>query len=135
MSNLDDLFICTNPTRRDVKKIYREEKYARGIIQANGDVTVWNGDVMHTALMPYLTETGIHFSIFNDKLEICWQFESWNEIQRRLVEAKPYLDVLGLSENGRIIIDTRYYTHTEMKFPDIRYKDLFQEGYEIKPLA
>ncbi|WCK56130.1 hypothetical protein PP175_09570 [Aneurinibacillus sp. Ricciae_BoGa-3] len=135
MSNLDDLFICTNPTRRDVKKIYRDEKYARGIIQANGDVVVWNGEVMHTRVLPYLTEAGIHFSLFNDKLEICWQFESWKEIQRRLVLARPYLIVLGFPEDGRIVMDTRYYTHTETSFPEIRYHQLFEEGFEIKPLS
>jgi hypothetical protein len=135
MGNLDDLFICTNPTRRDVKKIYREEQYARGIIQANGDMVVWNGEVMHTRVLPYLTEAGIHFSLFNDKLEICWQFESWKEIQRRLVAVKLYLNVLGFPDNGRIVIDTRYYTHTEVSFPEIRYNQLFEEGFEIKPLA
>ncbi|WCN36663.1 hypothetical protein [Aneurinibacillus uraniidurans] len=134
MGNLDDLFLCTNPTRRDVKNIYRDEKYARGILLANGDMIVWNGDIMHTKVMPYITETGVHFSIFNDKLEICWQYESWTEIQRRLVLAKPYFDNLGFPEDGRIVFDTRYYTHTDVPFEDIRYKQLFEEGFELKPL-
>lgn len=134
MSNLDDLFLCTNPTRRDAKSIYRDEKYARGILLANGDMMVWNGDVMHTKVMPYITETGVHFSVFNDKLEICWQYESWVEIQRRLVLAKPYFDNLGFPEDGRIVFDTRYYTHTDVPFADIRYSQLFEGGFELKPL-
>ncbi|AMA73526.1 MULTISPECIES: hypothetical protein [Aneurinibacillus] len=134
MSNLDDLFLYTNPTRRDVKNIYREEKYARGILLKNGDMIVWNGDIMHTKVMPFITETGVHFSLFNDKLEICWQFESWAEIQRRLVAAKPYFDNLEFPEDGRIVIDTRYYTHTDVSFPEIRYYQLFEEGFELAPL-
>ncbi|MFT9847618.1 hypothetical protein [Aneurinibacillus sp. REN35] len=134
MGNMDDLFLCTNPTRRDAKNIYRDEKYARGLLLKNGDMVVWSGDVMHTKVMPFLTETGVHFSIFNDKLEICWQFESWSEIQERLVIAKPYLDNLGFPDDGRIVMDTRYYTHTDVPFPDIRYSQLFEEGFELKPL-
>ncbi|MBP1931606.1 hypothetical protein [Ammoniphilus resinae] len=134
MSNLDDLFICTNPTRRDVKNIFRSEKYARGILLKNGDMIVWNGDVMHSKVLPFLTETGIHFSVFGDKLEVCWQFESWTEIQKRLKEAKPYLEVLGYPEEGKIVIDTVFYTHKKYAFPDIKYKDIWEEGYELKPI-
>ncbi|HJV45544.1 MAG TPA: hypothetical protein VJ824_07440 [Bacillota bacterium] len=134
MSSLDDLFICTNPSRRDVKNIYQDEKYARGIILANGDMIVWNGEIMHGKVMPYLNETGLHFSVFNDKLEICWQYESWGEIQNRLKLAQKYLDILGLPENGRIVFDTMFYTHTKLEFPTIKYSDLFEEGYEIKPI-
>lgn len=134
MSDLDDLFICTNPTRRDVKNIYRNERYARGIILRNGDVMVWNGEVRHNQVIPYLPEAGIHFSIFNDKLEICWQFESWKDIQNRLVQAKKYFHVLGYPEEGRIEIDTMFYTHTKKEFPSIRYRDLFQADYELKPI-
>ena len=68
MSNLDDLFICTNPTRRDVKNIYRNEKYARGILLKNGDMVVWNGDVMHSKVLPFLTETANHKAII---LSLC----------------------------------------------------------------
>jgi len=135
MSNLDDLFICTNPTRRDLKKIFIDEKYARGILLRNGDVIVWNGEVMHTKVIPFLSENGIHFSLFNDRLSICWQFESWKDIQERLVKAKHHLEVMGFTEEGYIIIDTRYYTHTDMEFPEIHYGDLFQDGYELKPLS
>jgi len=134
MSNLDDLFICTNPTRRDVKNIYRSEKYARGILLKNGDMIVWNGDVMHSKVLPFLTETGIHFSIFDDKLEVCWQFESWQEIQNRLKDAKSYFEVLGYPDNGKIVIDTVFYTHQKHSFPDIKYKNLWDEGFQLKPL-
>ncbi|MCF6093944.1 hypothetical protein L1765_08160 [Microaerobacter geothermalis] len=132
--NLDDLIIYTNPSRRDVKNIYKDERYARGIILPTGDMLVWNGDIMHGKVMPFIKENGIHFSIFNDKLEICWQFESWKEIQRRLVLVKPYLMNLGFPEDGRIVFDTQYYTHTTLQFPEIRYFQLFDDHYEIKPI-
>lgn len=134
LSSLDDLFICTNPTRRDLKEIYQNEKYARGVLLANGDVMVWNGEIMHSKVMPFLNQTGIHFSVYNDKLEICWQFEAWKEIQDRLVAAKKYLNILGLTEDGKIIIDTMFYTHTKVDFPQIKYGDLFQEGYVLQPV-
>ena len=134
MSNLDDLFICTNPTRRDVKNIYAQERYARGVILKNGDVIVWNGEVMHSKVMPFMPETGLHFSIFNDKLEVCWQFESWREVQEKLKQAKKYFEILQYPEHGSIVVDTMFYTHTKKKFPPIRYADLFEEGYELKPL-
>ncbi|GAB7387159.1 hypothetical protein BSNK01_09950 [Bacillaceae bacterium] len=134
MGNMDDLFICRNPGRRDVKKIYQEERYARGILLANGEMIVWSGEIMHTKVEPYLQETGVHFSVFNDRLEICWRFESWAEIQKRLVQAKKYLENLGFPEDGKIEINTRYYTHTDLKFPEIRYRQLCEEGYELKPL-
>jgi hypothetical protein len=135
MSNLNDLFICKNPTRRDLKNIYRDEQYARGIILDNGDILVWNGEIMHSKVMPFITETGVHFSVFNQKLEVCWQFESWKKIQRRLVEAKKYFDILGYKEDGLVVIDTVFYTHTKHPFPEIRYAELFNEGYELKPLS
>lgn len=134
MNNLDDLFICTNPSRRDVKKIFGQENYARGIILKNGDVIVWNGEVMHSKVMPFMPETGLHFSIFKDKLEVCWQFESWSDVQDRLKQAKKYFEILEYPEDGRVVMDTMFYTHTKKKFPDIQYKDLFQEGFELKPI-
>ncbi|MEW9667751.1 hypothetical protein [Ammoniphilus sp. 3BR4] len=134
MNNLDDLFICTNPSRRDVKKIFGQENYARGIILKNGDVIVWNGEVMHSKVMPFMPETGLHFSIFKDKLEVCWQFESWSDVQERLKQAKKYFEILEYPEDGRVVMDTMFYTHTKKKFPDIQYKDLFQEGFELKPM-
>lgn len=135
MSILDDLFICTNPTRRDVKHIYRSEKYGRGILLANGDMIIWNGEVMHGKVMPFLKETGIHFSVFNDKLEVCWQYEAWNEVQQRLMAAKKYLEILGYPEDGRVVIDTMFYTHTKIQFPTIKYNDLLREGFELKPVS
>ncbi|RXT15223.1 hypothetical protein [Ammoniphilus sp. CFH 90114] len=134
MSNLDDLIICTNPTRRDVKKIYGQERYARGVILKNGDVIVWNGEVMHSKVMPYMPESGLHFSIFKDKLEVCWQFESWQDVQERLKQAKKYFDILDYPEDGEVVMDTMFYTHTKKKFPEIRYKELFEEGYELGPI-
>ncbi len=134
MSNLDDLFICTNPTRRDVKNIYSQEKYARGVILKNGDVIVWNGEVMHSKVMPFMPETGLHFSIFNDKLEVCWQFESWKDVQEKLKQAKKYFEILQYPMEGSIVVDTMFYTHTKKKFPPIRYAELFEEGYELKPM-
>lgn len=134
MSNLDDLFICTNPTRRDVKSIYQNERYARGVILKNGDVLVWNGEVMHSKVMPYLPETGVHFSIYNDKLEVCWQFESWQEIQKRLVQAQKYFEVLGYPQDGQVVIDTMFYTHTKKEFPPIKYRDLFDDQYVLAPI-
>lgn len=134
MSDLDDLFICTNPSRRDVKNIYRNERYARGIVLKNGDVLVWNGEVMHSKVMPYLPETGVHFSIYNDKLEVCWQFESWQEIQKRLVQAQKYFEVLGYPTDGQVVIDTMFYTHTKKEFPPIQYQDLLDENYVLAPL-
>lgn len=134
MNNLDDLFICTNPTRRDVKKIFGQENYARGIILKNGDVIVWNGEVMHSKVMPYMPETGLHFSIFKDKLEVCWQFESWSDVQERLKQAKKYFDILEYPEDGKVVMDTMFYTHTKKKFPDFQYKDLFEDGFELKPI-
>lgn len=134
MSNLDDLIICTNPTRRDLKNIFQKEKYARGIILKNGDVMVWNGEVMHNKVTPYLPETGVHFNIFNDKLEICYRAESWKDIQTRLIQAQKYFQVLGFPDDGQVVFDTMFYTHTKIEFPPITYAELFQEGYEIKPL-
>ncbi len=134
MSDLDDLFICTNPSRRDVKNIYRNERYARGIILKNGDVLVWNGEVMHSKVMPYMPETGIHFSIFNDKLEVCWQFESWQEIQKRLVQAQRYFEILGYPLEGQVVIDTIFYTHMKKEFPPIQYRELFEDQYVLAPL-